>query len=55
MIGKITSQSTVNQYSGLAVNYYQLSFELIDLTTSETVWGNLYDVKKAGADDRIYH
>lgn len=55
LIGKITSQSTVSNDSGIRTNYYQFSFEMLDLNTSLSVWGNLYDLKKFGADDTIYH
>lgn len=55
LIGKITSQSTASNSSGVRSNYYQFSFEMLDLNTSYSVWGNLYDLKKYGADDTIYH
>ena len=54
LIGKIASQSTVNNKSGARSNYFQFSFEMLDLNNGTTVWGNLYDVKKAGADASIY-
>lgn len=54
LIGKIASQTTINQKSGMKANYFQITFEMLDLNNSLTVWGNLYEVKKAGADDKIY-
>ena len=54
LIGKLTSQ-TSQARGGMRANFYQFSFEMLDLNNSLSVWGNLYDVKKAGADDRIYH
>lgn len=54
LIGKIASQETTNIKSGVRANYYQLTFEMLDLNNDLSVWGNLYDVKKAGADDEIY-
>ncbi|MEX2285389.1 MAG: penicillin-binding protein activator LpoB [Gemmatimonadota bacterium] len=54
LVGKITSQTSTSNGSGVKSNYYQFSFEMLDLRTSVSVWGNLYEVKKAGADDRIY-
>jgi hypothetical protein len=54
LVGKITSQSSLSNKSGVRSNYYQFSFEMLDLNNGISVWGNLYDLKKAGADDRIY-
>ena len=54
LIGKITSQSSLSNKSGVRSNYYQFSFEMLDLNNGISVWGNLYDLKKAGADDSIY-
>jgi penicillin-binding protein activator len=54
LIGKLTSQTTTSGTTGVRSNYYQVSFEMLDLNNGLSVWGNLYDVKKAGADDRIY-
>ena len=55
LIGKLTSQTSQSNKSGVRANYYQFSFEMLDLNNGLSMWGNLYDVKKAGADDRIYH
>lgn len=55
LIGKLTSQTSQSNRSGMRSNYYQFAFEMLDLNNGLSVWGNLYDVKKAGADDRIYH
>jgi penicillin-binding protein activator len=54
LIGKIASQTTMSNKTGVRANYYQFSFEMLDLNNGLSVWGNLYDLKKAGADDRIY-
>jgi hypothetical protein len=53
LVGKLTSQ-TSQARNGMRANFYQFSFEMLDLNNSLSVWGNLYDVKKAGADDRVY-
>ena len=55
LIGRITSQSSTSNRNGIRTNYYQFSFEMLDLNNGISVWGNLYDVKKAGANDRIYN
>lgn len=55
LVGKITSQTSSSNRTGVRSNYYQFSFEMLDLNNALSVWGNLYEVKKAGADDRIYH
>ncbi len=54
LIGRITSQSTASNTSGIRSNYFQVSFEILDLDSGLSVWGNVYDMKKAGADDTIY-
>jgi penicillin-binding protein activator len=54
LVGKITSQTTMSNKSGIRANYYQFALEMLDLNNGLSVWGNLYDLKKAGADDRIY-
>ena len=55
MIGKITSLATSSNKTAVRSNYIQFSFELLDLVNGLSVWGNLYEVKKYGADDTIYH
>lgn len=55
LIGKLSSQTSQSRGTGLKANYYQFSFEMLDLNNGLSMWGNLYDVKKAGADDKIYH
>ncbi len=54
MIGRISSFSSVSNKSGVRSNFLQFSFELLDLETSNTVWGNIYEIKKIGADDAVY-
>ncbi|MDP8209163.1 MAG: hypothetical protein P9M05_00010 [Candidatus Stygibacter australis] len=55
MIGKITSLSTTSNKTGIRSNYLQFSFEMLDLDQGLSIWGNIYEVKKYGADDTIYH
>lgn len=54
MIGRISSFSSVSNKSGIRSNFLQFSFELLDLATSNAVWGNIYEIKKIGADDAVY-
>lgn len=54
LVGRIASQSTASNNSGLRSSTYLFTFELIDLNTGYVVWGNLYEQRKAGADDTIY-
>lgn len=55
LIGRIASQTSTSSGTGARANYFQITFEMVDLNSSLSIWGNLYDLKKAGADDRIYH
>lgn len=55
LIGRIAVQASTDRSSGMRANFYQITFEMLDLNNSLSVWGNIYDVKKAGADDKIYH
>lgn len=54
MTAKIASIHGVSNKTGAKSNYFQFSFELLDLQTSNIVWANIYDLKKIGADDTIY-
>lgn len=54
LVGRLASQSSASQRTGMRSNFFQITFELLDLSTSQSVWGNMYEVKKAGSDDPIY-
>jgi penicillin-binding protein activator len=54
LIGRITSLSTASNQTGVRSNYLMFSFEILDLSNSNSVWGNFYEVKKIGADDTVY-
>lgn len=54
LIGRITSLDSASNSSGVRSSYLVFSFEIIDLSSTHSVWGNLYEVKKAGADDSVY-
>lgn len=54
MIGRITTLDSRSGKTGTVERYTQVSFELVDLETGESVWSNQYEMKKAGTDDAIY-
>jgi len=54
MIGRISSIRTASNKTGIQSNFLQFSFEILDLSEGYLVWGNIYDVKKYGADDTVY-
>ena len=39
---------------GMIQRYNQVTFEMIDLETSEIVWTGMYNFARAGADDVVY-
>lgn len=52
MVGNITTLQ--GKRGNMASRYHQATFELIDLETGEIVWSNIYEFRKAAADDVIY-
>jgi hypothetical protein len=52
--GRLTSTEQIQPSRGLIQRYNQVTFEMINLETSEIVWTGLYNVARAGADDVIY-
>ena len=54
MTARITSIHGVSNQTGAKSNYFQFSFELLDLQTGSILWANIYDVRKIGGDDTIY-
>ena len=54
MTARITSIHGVSNQTGVKSNYFQFSFELLDLQTGSILWANIYDVRKIGGDDTIY-
>ncbi len=54
LVGRINSLDARSAQSGMVERYTQITFELIDLETSLSVWSNLYEFKKGGQDDAVY-
>ncbi len=54
LVGRINSLDARSAQNGMVERYTQITFELIDLETSLSVWSNLYEFKKGGQDDAIY-
>lgn len=54
LVGRITSQDARSASSGMVERYTQLSFELINLEDSISIWANMYEMKKGGMDDAVY-
>lgn len=54
LIGRINSLDARSAQSGTVERYTQITFELIDLETSLSIWSNLYEFKKGGQDDAVY-
>lgn len=54
LVGRITSQDSMQKGTGMASRYHLVTFEMIDLETGMIVWGNMYEFKKSAADDIVY-
>ena len=53
--GRIASLDAVRSSTGRISRYHQVTFEMIDLETSEIVWSGIYEFRKAAQDDIIYY
>jgi PBP1b-binding outer membrane lipoprotein LpoB len=54
LIGRINSLDARSASTGSVERYTQITFELIDLENSLSIWSNIYEFKKGGQDDAIY-
>jgi PBP1b-binding outer membrane lipoprotein LpoB len=52
--GRITSLDTRSPSTGQMTRYNQITFEMIDLETSQIVWSGIYEFLKTAQDDVIY-
>ena len=54
MIGRISTLDARSAKTGAVERLTAITFELIDLETSASIWAGMYEFKKAGADDAVY-
>lgn len=54
LVGAIGTLDSYSGSSGLQQRYIQITFEMLDLETSELVWSNYYEFERAAADDVVY-
>jgi hypothetical protein len=52
--GAISSQDSRSASTGMTQRYNQISFEMVDVESSEIVWSGLYEFARAAADDVVY-
>jgi len=52
--GRIASIDQRSPATGLIQRYTQITFELIDLESSEIVWSGIYEFARSAADDVMY-
>lgn len=52
--GVISSQDSRSATSGLTQRYNQVSFEMVDVESTEIVWSGLYEFSRVAADDVVY-
>lgn len=53
LVAELASQNTRNA-KGMMQRYTQITFEMMDVETSELVWSNSYDFTRASMDDVSY-
>ncbi len=54
LVGRISALDARSSSTGMVERYTQITFELIDLETSVSIWSNMYEFKKGGLDDAVY-
>jgi penicillin-binding protein activator len=54
LAGTFMTLDSRSNRTGMIQRYTQITFELIDLESSEQIWANQYEIERAAADDVIY-
>lgn len=54
LVGRIGTRDAVNPRTGVHERYSVYTFELLDLEYGDLIWSNLYEFKKATADNVVY-
>lgn len=52
--GRIATSDQRSSASGLVQRYTQVTFEMVDLETSEIAWSGIYEFLRSAADDVMY-
>ncbi len=52
--GRIATVDARNPRTGIVQRYNQVTFEMVDLESSEIVWSGMYEFSRAAADNVIY-
>jgi hypothetical protein len=52
--GRIASLDQRSSRSGMIQRYTQITFEMVDLESSEIVWSGIYELARSAADDVMY-
>jgi hypothetical protein len=54
LVGRIGTRDAVDPRTGVHERYSVYTFELLDLEYGDLIWSNLYEFKKATADNVVY-
>lgn len=54
LVGRIGTRDSIDPQTGVHERYSVYTFELLDLEYGDLIWSNLYEFKKATADNVVY-
>jgi hypothetical protein len=54
LVGRIGTRDAIDPRTGMHERYSVYTFELLDLEYGDLIWSNLYEFKKATADNVVY-